>query len=185
MSRPRRPIRINTFHVIAALLIWPLISATPATCQEERKIIYKARGEDTKYTIQHIIDVGDMPGHQIRIAEVRRTFPADNPLAFDGVRVVEQYHRFFSDFVNWSGRHWGYFVGIMENGDRIYGRGDGTNQSAQTSDGSIRTTYSGLFTYTSGTGRFKGLRGTGKYNGIFDPVTGFNEATWEIEYWME
>jgi len=152
---------------------------------ERNKVTYAVRGQDTEYTAQHIIDVGDMPGHQIRIAEVRRTFPPDNPLEFDGVRVVEQYNRFISDFVNWSGHHWGYFVATMENGDKIYGKGDGTNHSAVLPDGSIKGTYSGVFTYTGGTGRFRGMRGIGKYTGVYYPATGVNEATWEIEYWLE
>jgi len=31
------------------------------------------------YTQQHTLDVGDIPGHQIRIHEVHRTYPNDKP----------------------------------------------------------------------------------------------------------
>lgn len=170
---------------VAAILGLGLICASPATAQEKHELTYKVRGEDTSYTTQHILDVGDMPGHQIRIAEVHRLFPADNPLEFGGIRALEQYARFFSDFVNWSGPHWGYFVINMENGDRIYGRGGGNSRTTFLPDGSTKGTYSGMFTFVGGTGKFRGMRGTGLYTGIFDPTAGTNEATWELEYWME
>jgi hypothetical protein len=36
---------------------------------------------DAEYTGQHAFDVGDVPGHQVRIFEVRRTFTDDHRTA--------------------------------------------------------------------------------------------------------
>ena len=35
---------------------------------------------NARYTQQHTIDVGDVPGHQVRVFEVRRTYPSNPPV---------------------------------------------------------------------------------------------------------
>lgn len=170
---------------IAVLVGWVFLCASPVPAQEKHRFTYKASGENTKYTKQHMLDVGDIPGHQIRIFEIHRTHPADNPLVFEGISVQESWERSFSDYVNWSGRHWGYGIRVMENGDKIFFKMDGTTHVAFLPDGGRKGTYWGLSTISGGTGNFKGIRGGWKYTGIFNPTTGLNETTMEIEYWME
>ena len=50
---------------------------------------------DAKYTGQHAFDVGDVPGHQVRIFAVRRIFP-DEPDC-EGLKQMEQWRRGYSD----------------------------------------------------------------------------------------
>lgn len=70
-----------------------VIGMTPwAWAQEKQKICFKGLAENFKYTQQHEIAVGDVPGHLIRISEGRHTFPT-NPPVFDGVKAVEAWNR--------------------------------------------------------------------------------------------
>lgn len=151
--------------------------------QEKRKIFYKWSAENTKYTQQHVIDVGDVPGHQIRIYEIHRTWP-NNPPAFDGVRVKEEWFRGYSDYIDINGHTSGYIYYRLENGDRIFARLDGTSQTIVNPDGSKKSTIAAVITLTQGTGKSRGIRGTARYTAIFDPKAGVNEGQTEGEYWV-
>ena len=48
----------------------PVAGGTP----EKQKISFKVPASNTKYRQQHVLDVGDVPGHQIRVFEIHRTF---------------------------------------------------------------------------------------------------------------
>jgi hypothetical protein len=52
---------------------------------------------------QHAIDVGDVPGHQVRVYEVHSTYPSDAPV-YNGVKVKESWNRSLSDYTDGSGR---------------------------------------------------------------------------------
>jgi len=152
--------------------------------QEKRKISYKWSAENTKYTQQHVIDIGDIPGHQIRIYEIHRTWP-DNPPAFDNVRVKEEGLRGHSDYIDINGRSAGYYYYVLENGDKIFARFDGTSQTIVKPDGSKKSTFTAVITLTEGTGKFRGIRGMARYTAIFDSKAGLNEGQVEGEYWIE
>jgi hypothetical protein len=62
----------------AELIAFGLIEA--ASAQEKQTIAYKSLAANSKFTQQHVIDVGDVPGHQIRIYEHHRTFPMNPPV---------------------------------------------------------------------------------------------------------
>ncbi len=158
--------------------------APSAGAQERHKFTESNAAADTKYTQQHVIDVGDVPGHQVRIYELRFTWPQNAP-AYEGVRAVEGWARGQSEYTNGNGRSWGYYMDVMENGDRIFSRYDGTAQSAANPDGSIRRTYHGVRIITGGTGKFRAIRGVVRNSVVFDPASGFNEGKGEGEYWIE
>jgi hypothetical protein len=84
-------------------------------------VSYKFLPENTKFTQQNIIDVGDAPGHQVRIIEIHRTFPT-NPPMFNGLKLVEQWSRGTSDYIDNNGSATTYGVFIMENGDKFFTR---------------------------------------------------------------
>jgi len=145
---------------LVLLVVFGLDTISPVVAQEKHKRTYKSLGENAKYTVQHTIDVRDIPGHQIRVAVNHRTEPADNPLKYEGIAVKESWEHIFSDYVNWSGHHWGYMVTIMENGDKIYSKFDGTTHTTLVAKGGAKGTFSGTGTITGGTGKFRGIRGT-------------------------
>ncbi len=161
-----------------------LFGISEGWAQEKHKISYKLPGELSKFTQQHVLDVGDVPGHQVRIFEVHRTYPKDL-LVVDGVRVVEEWLRGYSDYIDINGPAWGYGIYILENGDKIFTRLHGASQSVVNPDGSKKNTFAGVITLAGGTGKFRGILGTLRATVIFDPTAGFNEGQWEGEYWIE
>jgi hypothetical protein len=50
------------------------ISASHSLAQQKQRVSYKSSAETSKYTQQHVIDVGDMPGHQVRVFEIYRVY---------------------------------------------------------------------------------------------------------------
>ena len=84
-----------------------------------------------------------------------------------------------------NGRSVGYYIEVMENGDRIFSRYEGTAQAVQSAEGATKRTYHGVRTIVGGTGKFKGIRRTVRNTVIFDPKAGLNEGQGEGEYWIE
>jgi hypothetical protein len=154
---------------------------TPTSAGEKRKISYKWSAENDKYTQQHGIDIGDVPGHQMRIYEIYRAWP-NTPPEFNGVRVKEEWLRAISDYIDINGHSWGYSHYVLENGDKIFARFDGTSETIANPDGSKKSTYTSVVTLTDGTGEFRGIRGIARYTAVFDPKAGLNEGEVEGEY---
>jgi hypothetical protein len=137
-----------------SLAIIPLASA-----QQRQQFSFTPPPGTSKYEEQHIIDVGDVPGHQVRVYSEHAVYPQEAPV-FDGVKVKEGWLRAMSDYTNLSGHVHGYVVDVMENGDKIFGRWEGLTQTTINPDGSKASEVWGVTTLTGGTGKFKGLRGT-------------------------
>jgi hypothetical protein len=154
------------------------------SAQQKCTMKWEIPAANAKYTQQHVIDVGDVPGHQIRIFELHRTFPNDQPNC-EGLKRVEEWNRGYSDYIDRNGRAWGYRVTVLENGDKIFGEMSGTSQTAVAADGSKKTTYSGVVVYTGGTGKYQGIRGLQRESAVFDPEKNFNQSQSEAEYWIE
>ena len=145
---------------------------------------WEASAADSKYTQQLAIDVGDIPGHQVRVLELRRVFPNDKPNC-EGLKRVESWDRGYSDYIDRNGRGWGYEVTTLENGDKIFGEFSGTSQTTVAPDGSKKSTYEGTMRWTGGTGKYQGVRGISWVHSLFNPDTGFNQTKFEAEYWFE
>jgi hypothetical protein len=105
--------------------------ATPRALAEERcKVSGVIPATGTTYTQQHAIDIGDVPGHQVRIVELHRTYPADTKPNCEGLKRKEEWIRGFSDYVDRNGPSWGYAAIVLENGDKIFYQYSGTSQTA-------------------------------------------------------
>jgi hypothetical protein len=149
---------------------------------KKQRLIFKVGPENAKYTDQHAIDVSDMAGHQLRIFEIKRTFPTNPPL-FDGVPVVTMWTRGFSDYIDESGSGLLYGTYDLESGDKIFVRS--TLVAQRSSGGAGNSTSSTAGVLSGGTGKFAGIEGTAKSTTQFNPGSGFNQTDFEIEYWME
>ena len=90
---------------------------TPIPEGVKRKISYKWAAENDKYKQQHVIDVGDVSGHQIRIYEIERAW-RNSPPTFNGVRVKQEWLCAVSDYIDINGHSWGYSHYVLENGAR-------------------------------------------------------------------
>ena len=129
---------------------------TEDKCKRSGKIL----AQDTKYTQQHVIDVGDIPGPQVRILELHRT-PSNAKPNCEGLKVMESWNRGYSDYVNTNGRSWGYSLISLDNGDKIFTQYSGTSQTTVNTDGSKKSTYTGVYDLTGGSGKYRGVRGMG------------------------
>jgi hypothetical protein len=168
--------------IVAALTI---LAAADGWAQQKHKISGKMLAENTKYTQQYSIDVGDVPGHQVRIFEMDRKFPTDPPL-FLGVRVTELWIRGYSDYIDLNGRAAEYSIFLLENGDKVFARNESVSQTTvDPATGAKRSTATNVAAITGGTGKFLGIRGTIRFSAVFDPKTGMNENQFDGEYWME
>ena len=159
-------------------------SGSNAQAQEKYAISFTSLAKNATYTQQYAIAVGDVPGHKIRIFEVRRMYP-QNPPVFEGVPVKEAWRQGYSDYVDVNGPAWGYDNYILENGDRIFLQWVGTSAALGNTGGPKKSEYIGILTITGGTGKFLGIRGMLKENLVFSPDSGFNEAQTVGEYWIE
>lgn len=172
-----------TLHRAIGMAMLMLTTAN-ISAQEHCKMSWEVSATDTKYTQQLAIDVGDMPGHQVRVYEIHRAYPNAKPNC-EGLKWVESWARGFNDYVDRNGRSWGYEVRTLENGDQIYVEFAGTVQTVVGSDGSKRSTYEGTTTWKGGTGKYQGVRGIERNHIVADVEKGFNQAKGESEYWFE
>jgi hypothetical protein len=161
-----------------------LIAPTGSWAQQKYKFYFKDPGGLTKYTEQHVLDVGDVPGHQIRVASLQTKFANVAP-EYDGVKVVEIMGWLTSDYIGASGRFTQYGVLLMANGDKIFNRSEGLAQTSIGADNGRKTSFSTVTTVTGGTGKFATIRGTIRGSGITDFKTGTTSNPSEGEYWFE
>jgi hypothetical protein len=172
-----RMTRLMARQAAAAVLLGLTLSSS-AWAQERFKFSY-AGAAQTKYTEQHVLDVGDMPGHQIRVATISTKYSGDAPV-FGGVKETEATAWLTSDYMTGSGRFSEYVVVQLENGDKIYETVEG---QLQTSGG--KATYSTVTFLRGGTGKFAAIRGTIRGSGVTDFKTGPSANPSEGEYWFE
>ena len=161
-----------------------VLGAAEGWAQEKHRYFFKTPPGVSKYTQQHVIDVGDVPGHQVRVYEIDTKYTGEAP-AYDGVKVVEVWTRGTSDYTNGSGHGQNYAVSLMENGDKIFSRQEVLIQTVSAADGSRTSKFTNVVTLTGGTGKFKGIRGTLRSSGQTDFKMGTSGQETEGEYWIE
>jgi hypothetical protein len=169
---------------VANSVILGLAAPGLLAAQEKCKMQWEIPASNSNFTQQHVIDVGDVPGHQVRVFELRRTFPNDQPNC-EGLKRVEEWVRGYSDYIDRNGRAWGYRITVLENGDKIFGEFSGASQTVVAADGSKKSTFSGVVVYTGGTGKYQGIRGLQRESSQFDPEKNFSQAQADAEYWLE
>src|SRR4051794_29688223 len=113
---------MKALHISLAVVAFAALVFMPfseALAQKTCKLSGKNLAQDSKYVQQHVIDVGDVPGHQVRVVEIHRT-PSNATPNCEGLKIAESWNRGYSDYINGNGRAWGYRVTILENGDKIF-----------------------------------------------------------------
>jgi hypothetical protein len=154
-----------------------VLAAVDVAAQEKQQVSFKTSAENTKYTQQHMIDVGDFPGHQVRVYEIHRTFPKNAPV-ISGVAIKEQWTRAISDYTDNNGPGTTYGIYVLENGDKFFTRSSLVAQST----GAGKLTASTVGYIIGGTGKFAGIKGIVRTVNTADPKAGVNEGQTEIEY---
>jgi hypothetical protein len=173
---------------IAALLLLAALSA-PRTASAQQRYSIETRSEwqqEGRYTQQHVIDVGDIPGHQIRILEIYRTYNEKSRFAVAGVKVKESFMWGFTDYITGIGTAQAYGVWILEDGGKVFSKRSGSSQTRPTETGSYYGTFHGFLQITGGTGKYQGIRGTMTEVVEFntDPDRGYNRQRGTGEYWF-
>jgi hypothetical protein len=178
---------MNTIRFTAlagALIAAAALCVTSDAWAQKKYTISEAPSSSSKYLQEHAIDAGDIPGHQVRIYEIRYEYPKKD-LAFGGVNVTETLTRGMSDYTNWSGSYITYSVYNLEDGNKVFSRSTGATQSSTNADGTRAFKYSFIENFIGGTGKFKGIRG--QMRGSGERAAGANSLTQQSsgEYWIE
>lgn len=170
-----------------SLFVVVLATSTAGWSQQKYPIGTNSEGQTSKYIQQHKIDVGDVPGHQVRIQETQRVYNDKSTLAFAGTKAKESWIQGYSDYTNGKGKAWGYGHWLLEDGNKIFFEYIGTSHSEPTSTGSLKGSYHGTTRIVGGTGKFKGIRGTTTDTVAFDndPKAGYNNSDGKGEYWFQ
>ena len=152
--------------------------------QERQKTSWNVPEANAEYTQRLNVEVGDVPGHVVRIYEIHRRF-ADPPPVFAGTRAVEAWDRGQAEYVGLNGPSWGYTIFHLANGEKVFARFNGAVRTTVGSDGKKQTIYSGTTVLTGGTGKFKGIRGLFHETDTVDIAAGISHTTGTGEYWFE
>lgn len=171
-----------TAHVILAALA--SIAAQQACAQNVQKIAYVLPQGSAKFLQEQVIDVGDVPGHKLRVFESKVDYQNVNA-TFGGVRVKESYTRGASDYVNGNGTASSYAVYVLEDGNRLFTKESAVGQLSQNAEGAPIFRYTVVATFTGGTGRFQGIRGTLRGNVVRAPGENGIKADVTGEYWLD
>ena len=110
-----------TVATAASLCLVTGLPSLEVRAQEKQRVSFKISAENTKYTQQHSIEVGDVSGHHVRVYEIKRTFP-NNPPVINGVALKEQWTRAISDYTDNNGPGTTYGTYVLENGDKFFSR---------------------------------------------------------------
>ncbi len=178
----------NFRRILLGLPVLAVMLCIAASASAQQKFPINSTGDGVKssYVQQHIIDVGDVAGHQVRILEVHRVHSMKQ-IVLGGVKVVEEWDRGFSDYTNGVGPARGYGVWVLEDGSKVFLEWSGTAYSEATATGSKRGTFHGATKIVGGTGKFAKIRGTMTDAVEFDtdPQNGYSRASNKGEYWFE
>ena len=158
-----------------------------ASAQQRYPIEEKPEWSTGKYIQQHAIDVGDVPGHKVRILELHYIYNDQSEFAVSGVKVKEGWSRGYTDYTNGKGRSWGYGQWLLADGSKVFLESSGTTLAEPTATGSIRGSYHGVSRLTGGTGKFGRIRGLIAEANDFDndPKSGYNRSESKGDYWFE
>jgi hypothetical protein len=167
------------FAAIALVGLVAALSPSDGLAQEKQKLSYKGLAEHTKYTQQMTLDVGDTPGHQVRVFEIHRTFPTDAPV-INGLKLKETWTRGISDYTDMNGPSTSYVTYVFENGDKMFSHSMSMGQK----NASGKRSTSGVGKITGGTGKFVGIQGVTRSMGVSDFRAGENATETELEYWF-
>ena len=123
-------------------------------------------------TVQTSAVIPDTAGHELGLVEVEGPQKSSDPLWSD-VRIT---YWGTADLVAGSGPQRGYWLNRHHNGETDWGTFEGKISTA-----GGQAMMEGVWTWTGGTGKFKGIRGGGKYKGRFtSPTEVIND--WDGEY---
>lgn len=108
------------------------------------------------------IDIGDRPNHSYVISQSKCTWT--KPMSIANIQTKEDIVTNWDETFSSGARVRGYAVGTMANGDKFIARTLGRDSYKS---GIFQSTQ-GTWTFSSGTGKLKGIKGGGAFTGTPD-----------------
>jgi hypothetical protein len=171
--------RISVFGRLLALLVsLAMILALGATTSIAQQKMMVSGKMTQSYTKQENLDIGDVPGHVVSLAQENGTNVSTGENKFlDGADLA---NITFSDLVNGNGPHQGY-VTLTKGPDGATASWKGNVTTVMSKEGKPTITFKGTFTWIKGMGQYANIQGTGTYSGHFTSETAM-AVDWEGEY---
>jgi hypothetical protein len=144
-----------------------LTMATGASAQNKFSGTQQCAKPDPVYTVP----VGDQPDHMMSLIKDKCTWTAGE---IGGVQLKDEDDTIVSDMSGSRSRDRGNGVATLANSDKAFVQFQGTN----TIKDKMPVTGQGIWSFTGGTGKLKGLKGKGAYKGKWNPD---GTSTFEIE----
>lgn len=184
MTARNRNILLRRSAAIALPAFLAFSISQQAFAQEKQTVAFTLPAGSIHYLQEQTIEVGDVPGHKLRIFESRIDYQ-NIKLAFGGVRVKEVFTRGSSDYTNGNGTSSNYSVYLLEDGNKLFARDIGVAQTAANADGAITFRSTVVATFIGGTGKFRGIKGQLRGNVVRVPGDSVAKADVTGEYWIE
>ena len=172
--------RVSNLTLSTITLMWLAAGLLTNNALAQQRLVFKVSADNTRYTQQHTIDVGDVAGHEVRLFEIHRTYPGTAPM-INGMKIVESWTRGVSDYIDNNGEGTIYGVYVLENGDKFFTRG---SLVAVQSAGATSLSATTVGPITGGTGKLGRINGMVRTSTSADPKAGINETQVDIEYWL-
>lgn len=107
---------------------------------------------------QQMLEVGDHPGHMLGVQQVKCTW---SKMEIEGSAVKDSVTTISIDGTSNKAKVRGYDIATLASGDKAFVRFQG---AVTLKDGAV-VTDEGTWSFSSGTGKLKGLKGKGTYKG--------------------
>ena len=173
-------VRITKFLIIAITFTYLAVALAANDALAQQRLVFKVSAENSKYTQQHAVDIGDVSDHQVRLFEIHRAYPGDAPLV-NGIKIVESWTRGISDYTSNNGEGTIYGIYVLENGDKFFTRGSliATQTPGASNLGAVT-----VGPITGGTGTLARIKGMARTSAVANPKEGMVETQIDIEYWL-
>ncbi len=182
-SKVRKPAGLHRFAILLAACL-AFFASQETFALDRQTVAFSLPAGSIRYTQEQVIEVGDVPGHKLRIFESHLDYQNIN-LAFGGVRVKEVITRGASDYTNGNGTSSNYSVYVLEDGNKLFAKDAGVAQTTATAEGVNTFRSAVVVTFTGGTGKFRGIRGQLRGNVVRTPGDSVAKADVTGEYWIE
>jgi hypothetical protein len=140
-----------------SMTAFAILAALSSTAAAQTKISGKL--SCGKPDVNSSAEVPDAAGHMVMLTKASCTWPT--PLDIGGVKTKTAIDVATAEVHGASGTGRGFNVSTMDNGDKTTASYSGTMQMNKDGSGAFKGTWK----YTSGTGKFKGIKGGGTYAG--------------------
>ncbi len=137
-----------------AVLVFLVVLALAVSAAAQNK--FSGTTQCPKVEKEYKIEVGDRPGHIFAIVQGKCPW---SKVEIAGIQLKDEFWTGFEEVSGNTGRGRFSALHVMANGDKIYGRGEYTTVWK---DG-VPQTSEGKWTFTGGTGKFKGLKAKGTH----------------------